>query len=78
MQNRMTNEIPLVLNQDTLYIIKIICQIWHELVASIEHVAYLLVVGKVMGSMLGPNCVRDKHSKSCTYCCYVRYAILIV
>ena len=78
MQNRMTNEIPLVLNQDTLYIIKIICQIWHELVASIEHVAYLLVVGKVMDSMLGPNCVLAIDVKICTYYCYIRCATLIV
>ena len=37
---------------------------------------------KVMGSMLGldakPNCVIAKDVKSCTYCCYVRCATLIV
>ncbi len=31
-----------------------------------------------MGSMLGPNRVIAKDVKSCTYCCYVRYATLIV
>ncbi len=35
-------------------------------------------VGKVMGSMLGPNRVLAKDVKSCTYCCYVRCATLIV
>ena len=31
-----------------------------------------------MGSMPGPNCVMAKDVKSCTYCCYVRCATLIV
>ena len=31
-----------------------------------------------LASMLSPNCVIAKDVKSCTYCCYVRYAILIV
>ncbi len=31
-------------------------------------VAYLFGVGKVMGSMLGPNSVIAKDVKSCTYC----------
>ena len=30
------------------------------------------------GSMLDPNRVIAKDVKSCTYCCYVRYATLIV
>ena len=38
----------------------------------------MLVNVKVMGSMLGPNCVIAKDAKSCTYCCYVRCATLIV
>ncbi len=36
-----------------------------------EHVSYQLGIGKVMGSMLGPNRVIAKDDKSCTYCCYV-------
>ena len=40
--------------------------------------AYLLGVGKVMGSMLSPNNVIAKDVKSCTYCCYVRCTTLIV
>ncbi len=35
-------------------------------------------VRKVMGSMLGPNSVIAKDVKSCTYCCYVKCATLIV
>ncbi len=31
-----------------------------------------------MGVMLGPNRVIAKHVKSCTYCCYVRCAPLLV
>ncbi len=31
-----------------------------------------------MGSILGPNRVIAKDVKSCTYCCYVRYATLTV
>ncbi len=42
------------------------------------HIAYLLGVGKVMGSMLRPNCVIYKDVKSCTFCCYVRCATSIV
>ena len=34
-------------------------------------------VGKVMGSMFGPNRVIAKDVKSCTYYCYVRCATLI-
>ncbi len=37
-----------------------------------------LSVGKVVGSMLGPNRVIAKDVKNCTYCCYVRCATLIV
>ncbi len=41
--------------------------------------AFLLGVGKVMGSMLSLNSVIAKDVKrSCTYCCYVRGATLIV
>ena len=36
------------------------------------------VQGEVMGSILGPNRVIAKDVKSCTYCCYVRCATLIV
>ncbi len=36
-------------------------------VRGITHIAYLLGVGKVMGSMLGPNHVIAKDFKSCTY-----------
>ncbi len=36
----------------------------------------MLGVSKVMVSMLGPNRVLAKNVKSCTYCCYVRFAIL--
>ncbi len=43
-----------------------------------KHIAYLLGVGKVIGSMLGPNRVIAKDVKNCTYCCYVRCATLIV
>ncbi len=43
-----------------------------------EHVAHPLGVGKVMGSMLGPNWVIVKNIKSVTYCCYVRFATLLV
>ena len=35
-------------------------------------------VGEVTGSTLGPNRVRAKDVKSCTYCCYVRCTTLIV
>ncbi len=43
-----------------------------------KHIAYLVGVGKVMGSMLGPNHVIDNAFKICTFCCYVRCATLIV
>ena len=43
-----------------------------------QHVAYLLVIGKVICSMLDPNNELAKDVKSCTYCCYVRWATLIV
>ncbi len=43
-----------------------------------QNISYLLSVGKVMGSMLGQNRVIAKNVKSCTYCCYVRCATLIV
>ncbi len=39
---------------------------------------HLLGVGKVMGSMLGPNQVKAIDVNSCTYCCYVRCATLTV
>ena len=41
-------------------------------------VAYPIVLGKVMGSILGSNCVIAKHVKSCTYCCYARCATLVI
>ncbi len=41
-------------------------------------VAHPTGVGEVMGSLLGPNRVIAKDGDSCTYCCYVRCAILIV
>ena len=31
-----------------------------------------MYVGKVIGSLLSPNCVIAKDIKSCTFCCYVR------
>ncbi len=32
---------------------------------------HLLVLGEVLGSILGPNCVIKKGVKGCTYCYYV-------
>ena len=41
-------------------------------------IAYPPGAGKVMGSIIGQNRVKAKDVKSCTYCCYVRCASLIV
>ncbi len=46
---------------------------------SVAHtVAHPPGFGEVMGSILGLNRTRAKDDTSCTYCCYVRCATLIV
>ncbi len=44
----------------------------------LQRVAHTFSVGKVMGSILSPNRVIAKDVKSCTNCCYVRFATSIV
>ncbi len=43
-----------------------------------EHATHPFGVGKVMGSMLGPNRAIAKDVKSWTNCCYIRCVTLIV
>ncbi len=38
----------------------------YEPASAVKQVAHILCVGKVIGSMLGPNCVIAKDVKSCT------------
>ena len=52
---------------------------WKSHIHCITHsIAHTISVGKMKGSMLGPNRVIAKVIKSCDYCCFVRCSILIV